>query len=134
MEGKLNAILLKTAPMLPPEPPGDEQEDDVGPCAALAKSKWITALTIKHAKKPWESFQYRHIGVRSVFEPTRFEVLFVGDDEQWRVVVNGRNLGQIYMLVVQGRMEWLKAADRDFAEDGKPIITGIAVEKVEEKK
>ncbi|VTR95126.1 conjugative relaxase domain protein : Uncharacterized protein OS=Blastopirellula marina DSM 3645 GN=DSM3645_27912 PE=4 SV=1: AAA_30: UvrD_C_2 [Gemmata massiliana] len=45
-----------------------------------------------------------------------------------------RNLDRIYALVIQARMEWLRAADRDFASDGQPIITKIEVVKVEEKK
>lgn len=125
----LTTLLNRTHPVKP-----DDDEEDVGRCAAIAKSRWITALTIKHATKPWESFQYRHIGVRSTFEPTRFEVFFVGDEEKWKVVVTGRNLERIYHLVVQGRMEWLAAADRDFAGDKEPIILSIVVEKVQETK
>ena len=114
---------------------GEEQEEDLGPCAAIAKNKWITALTIRHATKPWESFLYSYIGIRAEFEPTRFTVDFVSHDERYRLVVTGRNLGRIYNLVLQARMEWLRAADRDFnPDDGGFVITGIEVVKVEEKR
>lgn len=115
-------------------PLADDETEELGACAAIAKDRWVSALTIKHAKGPWESLQYRHIGARSVYEPTRFELQFVGDDATWRVVVTGRKLERIYMLCIQGRMEWLRAADRDFDSDGKPIVTGIVVSKVEEPK
>ena len=116
----------------PPEPP--EPDEDVGPCAAIAKNRWITALTIRHAIKPWESFLYAYMGVRAVFEPTRFEVEFVSHDERYKVVVLGRNLGRLYNLCIQARLEWIRVADRDFAPDGDSIVTGIEVVRVEEKK
>ena len=122
----------KAEPEVPTEPA--ESDEDLGPCAAIAKNKWVTALTIRHAGKPWESFQFSYLGVRSVFEPTRFEVEFVSHDERYKVVVAGRNLERLYNLVIQSRMESLRAADRDFAADGQPIVTKIEVVKVEEKK
>jgi hypothetical protein len=130
----------KIAGSKPEEPPEDPVErdwplEDLGACASIAKNKWITALTVKHAAKPWESFQYRHIGARSTFEPTRFELYFVGDDEKWRVVVTGRNLERIYNLVIQHRLEWIRAEpDRDFEKDEKGYIATVTVEAVEEKK
>lgn len=122
----------KSDPEAPPEPV--EADDDLGPCASIAKNRWITALTIRHATKPWESFQFSYLGVRSVFEPTRFEVEFVSHDERYKVIVIGRNLIRLYNLVIQARLEWIKAAERDFAADGEAIITRIEVVKVEEKK
>jgi len=109
-------------------------EIDLGPCAAIAKNKWVTALTIQHAGKAWESFQYSFLSVRSVFEPTRFEVDFASHDERFKVVVTGRNLEKLYNLVLQGRMEWLRAADRDFGQDGETIILKIDVVPVEDKR
>jgi hypothetical protein len=113
--------------------PVKEEEDDPGPCASRAKDKWITALTIKHAKKAWESFQYQGIGTRSTFTPEKFEVVFVGHEEKWRMTVTGRNLWVVYNLIVQHRLEWLRAADRDFAEDGQPIVLAIEVVEVKEE-
>lgn len=110
-----------------------EVEEDLGPCAAIAKSKWITALTIKHASGPWESFQYSGIDVRSTYEPTRFEVFFRNIEAKWQVVVTGRNLERLYNLVIQARMEWLKAADRDFT-DKATIITEIKVTEIKDEK
>jgi hypothetical protein len=127
--GELDKLLQRTTVKKEPEPePGEE---DLGPCAAIVKDKWVTALTIKHPKAPWESFQYRHIGCRSVYDPTRFIVEFVGDADKWRVTVEGRNLFRLYNLVVQHRLEWIRAVDRDFGDDKQAIITGITVEQVE---
>ncbi|VTR94329.1 unnamed protein product [Gemmata massiliana] len=65
----------------------------------------MTALAIRHAKKPWESFQYSYISVRSEFEPTRFVIEFVAHDERYRVVVTGRNLEKLYNQCIQHRLE-----------------------------
>lgn len=131
MADSLNEILNKSTP---PKPKPEEDEEDVGRCAAIAKNRWVTALTIKYANKPWESYQYGGIATRSVYEPTRFEVRFVDEDVTWKVTVAGRNLERIYMLVLQGRMEWVREAERDFARDGEPIILTITTQKVEEAK
>lgn len=113
----------------------DEPEEDLGPCAAIAKNKWITAITIRNAKGPWVSFTYSYIGVRAEFEPTRFAVEFVGHDERYKMIVTGRNLGRIYNLVLQARLEWIRVADRPgFAPDGDSVIEGIEIVKVEEKR
>lgn len=114
------------------QPEQEADADDLGPCAAIAKSKWITALTIRHARKPWESFQFSYIGVRSTFENHRFEVPFVSHDEAYKVVVTGRNLAKYYNLIIQGRLEWIKAADRDDGKDGEPIILNVEVVKLGE--
>ena len=130
MADNLDAILKKTTPTPTPDAEDDEA---CGPCAAIAKNKWVTALTVQHPTKPWESFQYRGIATRSTFTPTRFEVRFVDEDDTYRVTVTGRNLGRVYNLVIQHRLEWVRPADRDFAGDGQPVITQITVEKVEAK-
>ncbi len=109
-------------------------EIDPGPCASVPRGKWVTALEIRHAGMAWESFQYMGISTRSKYEPTRFVVIFEGRDERWTVVVKGRNLHGIYTLIVQHRLEWLQAADRDFAEDGKPIVTSVEVVREEVKR
>ncbi len=118
----------------PAEP--EEADEDLGPCAATVfPAKPVAALTIKHRHQPWESFQYRHIGARSTYEPTRFMVEFVGDEEKWRIVVTGRNLERIYRQVIQQRLEWIREADRgEFAPDKEPVILTIRAEPVEEEK
>jgi hypothetical protein len=133
---EINKMLMRGSGK-PPEPPvavppRGEEEEDLGPCAARAKDRWVTALTIKHPKKAWESFQYSGIATHSVFTPTKFEVVFIGHEERWRITVTGRNLWHIYNHIVQHRCEWVCAADRDFAEDGQPIILGIEVVEIRE--
>lgn len=110
-------------------PVGDEEPPaiDPGPCASVPRHRYVTALEVRHAGKPWEAYQYRDLATRSEYEPTRFMVAFEGREERWRVVVKGRNLHGIYSLIVQGRLEWLQAAARDFAEDGQPVVTSVEV-------
>ena len=105
----------------------EEETPDLGPCASVPRHKHVTALEIRQANKAWEAFQYRDIGYRSTFTPTRFEIWFEGRTERSKLIVEGRNLHGIYVLAVQGRLEWIKAADRDFAEDGKPIVLKVEV-------
>lgn len=105
-------------------------EDDPGPCAARAKDRWVTALTVMHAAKGWESFQYDGIGTRSTFTPDKFEVVFIGHTQRWRMTVTGRNLWTIYNLIVQRRLEWIKAADRDFAGNKETIVLTVEVVEV----
>ena len=113
----------------------DELEEDLGPRAAIAKNKWVTAITIRNAKGPWVPFVYSDIGGRAEFEPTRFAVEFVGHDGRYRLIVTGRNLGRIYNLVLQARLEWVRVADRPgFEPDEDSVIEGTEVVKVGEKR
>ncbi len=114
--------------------PDDDAEEHLGPCASVPRGRWVTALTIKHAGKPWESFQYSGIGTRSEFEPTRFTVDFVDYPDRYRLVVSGRNLERIYLNCIQARLEWIRAADRDFGADGEPVVLKVEVVKLEEKR
>jgi hypothetical protein len=60
-------------------------------------------------------------GSAVVYEPTRFEVLSVGDEEEGRVVVEGRNLERLYLLAIQVRLlEWARAVDQDFGVSDLP--------------
>lgn len=128
MGGELEQVLGSV------RPPKEKEEDDLGPCAARAKDRWVTALTIKHHNKAWDSFQYIGIGTHSTFTPEKFEVIFVGHEQKWRMTVTGRNLWTIYNLIVQHRLEWIVAAHRDFAGDGQPIILKIEVVELKESK
>lgn len=112
----------------------EEQDEDVGRCASVPRGKWVRALTVKHAGRPWESFVYSYLGVRAEYEPGRFVVDFVAHDERYRLVVKGRNLEPIYQYCLQGRLEWMREVgpSRDFAPDGEPVITKLDTFKVED--
>ncbi len=125
-------ILRRLAPKAEPDKPDDEE--DMGPCAGRAKDRLVPALTIKHPMKAWESFQYVGIGTHSTYTPTKFEIVFVGDADRWRLTVTGRNLWVIYTAVICHRCEWLRAADRDFAPDGQPIILTADVVEIKDGK
>lgn len=130
MKGKFEHLFKEVKPE---ELPEDESEEHLGPCASVPRGRWVTALTIKHAGR-WESFQYASIGARSEYEPTRFAVDFVDYPDRYRVVVTGRNLERIYLNCIHARLEWMRAADRDFSADGEPVVTKVEVVKIEEKR
>ena len=139
-KGRFAKLVEETSPRKPASPPPPpppavepEEDEDVGPCAAIAKNKWVTALTIKYANKDWESYQYRHMAVRSTFKPsTQFEILFVGDNDKWRVTVTGRNLERLYNLTIQHRLEWIRPADRDFGDENIGCVTSVEASAVAE--
>jgi hypothetical protein len=134
-------LLKRNTSTTKPAPPPLEKEDrkepddeeDVGPCAAIAKNKAFPALTIKYANKDWESYQYRYMAVRSTFRPsTQFEILFVGDNDKWKITVTGRNLERLYNLTIQHRLEWIRPADRDFGDENIGCVTSVEASAVAE--
>ena len=132
-DSKFSKLFGPSAPEADPEATGDAPEaaEDLGPCASEARGRWVTALTLKHAAGPWESFQYRGLCTRSEFTPTRFLVRFADEDATWEVAVTGRNLERLYTLVVQHRLDWLRAADRDYASDKEVIVLSAVAARVE---
>ena len=115
-----------------PAPPTDpDADEDLGPCcAAVARYKTVQALTVKHAGKPWETLPYGYLALNCYYEPTRFTVDFRDADHRRRLIVTGRNLERVYLLCVESRLTWLRAADRDFADDGETVVTKIEVVEV----
>ena len=112
----------------PDEPITEDDTPDVGPCAAIAKTKWVTALSIKHHDGRLESFQYSGLMVHSEYQPGGYWVRFVDADEKiWRVDVKGRNLEMVYTLTIQRRLEWIRKIERDFGTDKQPVITAIEI-------
>lgn len=103
----------------PPEPEADgEKEVDLGACASVPRGKWVTApkSAVQEAVGSVPVRRHGHpLGVRA--DAVRGRVR--GREERWKLIVKGRNLHGIYMLIVQHRLKWLAAADRDFAEDGE---------------
>ncbi len=73
-----------------------------------------------------KSFQYMHLDSNSRFEPQRIALRFVGSVVM-DVLIDGRNLWELYDYIHQHRMPWVKAAARDFAQDREPIVTRISV-------
>lgn len=73
------------------------------------------------------SFQYYHLESHSSFategNKDRIRIAFDGTP----IVIHGRNLWKLYRYIMEHRMPWVWRADRDFAEDRKPILTGIEV-------
>jgi hypothetical protein len=85
-------------------------------------------------KEGTHAFQYVHLGFEwFAADGLCFVVEFnINVSEKWRVTVFGRSLWPIFLNLHLHKLEWIKKADRDFAEDGKPIILGFAIEPVPE--
>jgi hypothetical protein len=48
--------------------------------------------------------------------------------------LTGRSLWRIFVNLHQHKLEWIRKADRDFAEDNQPIITGIRIELIPDER
>ena len=131
---KLLATVTKQPPRPSPPPIAESVDgEDLGPCASRPGNKFITCLHVHNGAEPVQSFQYVHMAVRSVYEPTRFAVLFAAN-EGWKIVVEGTNLWRVYNHICQHRLEWIRKADRGFDPgDGQPFITAISVVEVKDK-
>lgn len=124
-DNKLNELLSRSVQK--PEP---DDAEDLGQCASRPVVKYVPAFHVK-GRDGARSFDYHHMGLKK-YEPTRFVIEFQ-EPEHWRLTVEGRNLWEVYNYLVMHRLEWITAADRDFEDGRKPVITRITVEKVEEE-
>lgn len=125
MADKLNDLLNRTAAKQEPE------DEDLGKCASRAVTKYVPAFHVMNGAEPVRTFDYQHMGFKQ-FEPTKFVMEF-HEPEHWRLTVEGRNLWDAYNYLCHHRLEWIKKADRDFDDGKKAVITGIVIEKIEEK-
>ncbi len=132
MKGSLEELFGK--PVKHADIPPQAEEEDLGPCAARAKDKWVTCLHVYDRALPVVTLFYAHVGVMGEFRDTEFTIPFGNGDDKYVLIVRGRNLWKCYNLACQHRLEWIRVADRDFARDGELIITGVRVKPVEERK
>jgi hypothetical protein len=104
--------------------------EDLGECAPRPSPRGWTGLYVLNGKEDVRAFQYQHLGFESFSaDGTSFVVEF-NIPEKWRVTVTGRSLWRIFVNLHQHKLEWIRKADRDFAEDNQPIITGIRIELI----
>jgi hypothetical protein len=121
----------------PPET-DSELPDAQSPYQAFSRvaSKAVYTLHCCLGKGGCRSFQYKDLDSDSVFkiEPTGHVIVirFEGTSTT-ELTIRGRNLWKLYDYLHQHRMPWIMKADRDFpdGDDKQPIITGIAIERVE---
>jgi hypothetical protein len=83
------------------------------------------------------TFQYVDMHSRCAedtdFDNSRFTLAFLGM-RPVTVMVEGRNLLQLYDYIHQHRMPWVMeiAAGRDFVSDGTPVVTKVSVDEYHE--
>jgi hypothetical protein len=129
---KLSEIFasVKGKPASSPEP--DVESEDVGPCG-MVWVKGCRALDVDRGKdNPVISLQYVYISVQAEFTPTKFWVLFVGLTS-WKLTVEGRNLRPLYDRLQDHCLRRIRKVDRDFDEEGKPVVTKLEVVDVTPK-
>jgi hypothetical protein len=67
--------------------------------------------------------------VEAEFTPAKFWVVFAGLTHR-KVTVEGRNLRALYDRLNYHCLRRIRQADRDFEDDGKPVVTKIKVKDV----
>jgi hypothetical protein len=123
----------KPAPQASELGDGAPEDEDLGSCASQPMPKGWTGIHILGATEGVRGFQYMHLGYENfALDGRSFVVEFnINIAEKWRVTVRRRRLWRIYVNLHHHKLEWIRKADRDF-DDGRPIITAIAIEQVTE--
>jgi hypothetical protein len=93
---------------------------------ARPSAKAVFALHVIFPNGTVQSFQYQHLDSASRYLNESIELRFLGA-KILQVTLRGRNLWKLYDYLHQHRMAWLRVADRDLAQDGETIITGVAI-------
>lgn len=129
---RLSDILNSTKPSSPPVLEAEVESEDVGPCG-MVWVKGCRALDVDLGRdKPVISLQYVYISVQAEFTPTKFWVMFVGLTS-WKLTVEGRNLRPLYDRLQDHCLRRIRKVDRDFLDDGKPVVTKLDVQDVTPK-
>ena len=95
---------------------------------ARPSAKAVFALHVIFPNGTVQSFQYHHLDSAARYLNESIELRFLGA-KILQLALRGRNLWKLYDYIHQHRIAWLRVADRDLAQDGETIITGIAVEE-----
>jgi hypothetical protein len=117
-----------------PGPDSPRDPEELGPCASRPHPTGWTGVYVLNGRENTRAFQYVHLGFEEFSaDGQAFVVEFnVNVAEKWRMTVKGRKLWPIFLNLHHHKLEWIRKADRDFGEDGHPVITAIAIEPVAE--
>lgn len=110
-----------------------EGEEDLGPCASRTNPKGWVGLYVFNGTEDTRGFQYSHLGFETFAADGTSFVFEWNVPEKWRMSVTGRNLWRIFLGIHLHKLEWLRKADRDFADEKQPIITRIQIDRIEEE-
>ncbi len=77
------------------------------------------------------SFQYAHLDSDSGFTAECITLRFMGMMPM-KVVIDGRNLRQLYDYLHQHRVAWIREAARAYGTDGEPLVTKVTITPVKE--
>jgi len=118
----------------PVEGQSPQKAEDLGPCASRPMPNGWTGLIVKNGRENPRGFQYVHLGYEEFSADGQWFVFEfnVNVAEKWRLRVHGRKLWPIFINIHHHKLEWINKADRDFGDDGRPVITAIVIEPVAE--
>ena len=128
MSGKSIGEILQGTPQKQQEPEGE----DLGACASRPAPRGWPAILVLGGREDTRAFQYVHLGFANYSADGRSFVVEFNEPEKWRMTVKGSNLWKVFVHIQQHALEWIKKADRDFADGNTPVITDIRIELVTE--
>lgn len=128
MKGKSFDEILQVSPQKRETPEGEE----LGTSASRAVPRGWPGILVLNGKEDTRAFQYVHLGFANYSADGRSFVVEFNEPEKWRLTVKGRNLWKLFVNIQQHALEWIKKADRDFADGDTPVITEIKIERASE--
>ncbi|MGO9443330.1 MAG: hypothetical protein ACLPXB_00980 [Thiobacillaceae bacterium] len=128
MKGKSLDEILQVTPPKREMPEGEE----LGTSASRAVPRGWPAILVLNGREDTRAFQYVHLGFANYSADGRSFVVEFNEPEKWRMTVKGSNLWKVFANIQQHALEWIKKADRDFADGDTPVITEIKIERVTE--
>ena len=128
MSGKTLDEIFQATPQKREMPEGE----DLGACASRPAPRGWPAVLVRGGKEDTRAFQYVHLGFANYAADGRSFVVEFNEPEKWRMTVKGSNLWKVFVNIQQHALEWIKKADRDFADGNTPVITDISIELVTE--
>jgi hypothetical protein len=92
---------------------------------ARPANKPLYSIHFVNAAGGVHSFQYVHMDSYSTYTAESITLKFLGM-EPVKVVIRGRNLLRLYDYLHQHRIAWIMQVARDFAQDGKTVVTHVS--------
>ena len=111
------------------KPEGEPADSDMlGACVSLARMKGLFGIGFKRPGMPDKIVEYLDVEG----EGDNAAISFVmGARRVWRVDIAGLRLLRLLYHIKEHRVDWIRAADRDFdPDDGHPFISSIKLTDV----